>query len=565
MKIGLISLGCPKNLVDSEVMLGLAQNAGHELTRDAADADVLVVNTCAFIDKAKQESVDTILEMAEHKKDGRCRRLVVTGCLAERYRDELREQIPEIDALLGTGEVEQIVGAIGARDPGLGARDSGRAELKPGAAETRFLPLLRADGQPLNLERVSGSRAPSPEPRTPSPGSRAPGPEPRIPSPGSRAPSPEPRIPSPGSRAPSPEPRIPSPGSRAPGPEPRIPSPGPRVPSPEPRIPSPGSRPTYLYDASTPRLLATPRHYAYVKIAEGCDYKCAFCIIPTLRGAYRSRSIESVVAEARTLAANGTRELLLISQDTSFFGVDRGERGALARLLRRLNDVEGLRWIRMLYLYPTTIGDDVLDAMADCEKVCNYIDLPLQHAADVVLKRMKRPGTRASYERLLDRIRRRLPEVTLRTTFIVGYPGETEANFAELQSFVAATGFDHVGVFTYSHEEGTSGYLLTDDVAAATKRARRSALMSLQRRLVTKALRSRVGDHVQLMVDGPSSEHELVLRGRMASQAPDIDSCVYLTETDPSAIGTGALITAEIVGVSGYDLLARPLETHGPA
>ncbi len=206
--------------------------------------------------------------------------------------------------------------------------------------------------------------------------------------------------------------------------------------------------PTYIYDADTPRLLATPRHYAYVKIAEGCDYKCAFCIIPTLRGKYRSRPIGSIVEEATRLAAGGVKEILLISQDTSFYGIDRGERGALATLLRALNRVDGLEWIRMLYLYPTTIGDDVLDAMAESEKVCKYIDLPLQHASDPVLKRMKRPGTRATYERLLGRIRQRVPSATLRTTFIVGFPGETDADFAELEDFVTAMRFDHVGVFT---------------------------------------------------------------------------------------------------------------------
>jgi ribosomal protein S12 methylthiotransferase len=452
MKIGMVSLGCPKNLVDSEVMLGLARDAGHELTREAGDADVLVVNTCAFIDSAKQESVDAILEMAEHKRSGRCRRLIVTGCLAERYREELREQIPEIDAVLGTGEVPGIVGAIG------------------GAP---LLPLLRANGEP---------------------------------------------------------------------------------------VPVRAAMPTYLYDAATPRWLATPRHYAYVKIAEGCDYKCAFCIIPALRGRYRSRSIESIVAEAGTLAASGARELLLISQDTSFYGIDRGERGGLARLLRALDRVDGLEWIRMLYLYPTTIGDDVLEAMAESAKVCRYIDLPLQHASDAVLARMKRPGTRASYERLLDRIRRRVPGVTLRTTFIVGFPGETEADSRELQSFAAAMQFDHVGVFTYSHEEGTSAHALADDVPGPVKRRRRAELMRLQQRLVTRANRARVGQRVRLLVDGPSSEHDLVLRARTGGQAPDIDPMVYLTEADPSALSPGQFIEGEIVGSRGYDLLARPLE-----
>jgi ribosomal protein S12 methylthiotransferase len=464
MKIGMISLGCPKNLVDSEVMLGLAQQAGHELTRDAADADVLVVNTCAFIDKAKQESIDTILEMAELKKNGKCQRLVVTGCMAERYRDELRAQIPEIDALLGTGEVPEIVSALG------GAATSTR---------TNFVSLLRSNGERVN----SGSR-----------------------------------------------------------------------------IPDPGSRdlPTYIYDAETPRLLATPRHYAYVKIAEGCDYKCAFCIIPTLRGHYRSRPAESIVREARALAERGVKELLLISQDTSFYGVDRGERGALARLLRELNTVDGLEWIRMLYLYPTTIGDDVLDAMAESHKVCNYVDLPLQHASDAVLKRMKRPGTRASYQRLLDRIRVRVPNVALRTTFIVGFPGETDADFAELTDFVGGVGFDHVGVFTYSHEEGTSAHGLPDDVPAKLKRQRRSRLMSLQKRIVSRAQHLRVGSQVRLLVDGPSSEHDLVLRARLEGQAPDIDPMVYLTDCDPSEFAAGTFLDAEIVGSREYDLLARP-------
>src|SRR5215203_3732901 len=299
MKIGMISLGCPKNLVDSEVMLGLAQQSGHELTRDAESADVLIVNTCAFIDKAKQESIDTILEMAEHKKTGRCTRLVVTGCLAERYRDELKAQIPEIDAVLGTGEVPEIVNALGPGATGLGVftGTSAKEEARD-SQRNRLVPLLRANGEAILTDRTVHG-----------------------------------------------DPAYTEPSNLG--------------------TFQPSNLPTYLYDAETPRLLATPRHYSYLKIAEGCDYKCAFCIIPTLRGKYRSRDHASVLAEARGLAARGTKELLLISQDTSFYGVDRGERGALSRLLRALNRVDGLEWIRMLYLYPTTIGDDVLDAMAE--------------------------------------------------------------------------------------------------------------------------------------------------------------------------------------------------------
>jgi ribosomal protein S12 methylthiotransferase len=322
--------------------------------------------------------------------------------------------------------------------------------------------------------------------------------------------------------------------------------------------------PTYIYDADTPRLMATPKHYAYVKIAEGCDYKCAFCIIPTLRGEYRSRPGDSVVREARALAARGVKELLLISQDTTFYGIDRGERGALGRLLRELNRVDGLEWIRLLYLYPTTIDDDTLAAMAECEKVCNYIDLPLQHASNAVLKRMKRPGTRQSYDTLLTRIRERVPGVAFRTTFIVGFPGETEADAAELSAFIGDHVFDHVGVFTYSHEEGTSAFQLADDVPAREKTARRGRVMGLQKTLVKARQKARVGERVRVMVDGPSSEHDLVLKARLATQAPDIDASVFLTECDPSLYRAGAVIEVEIVGAEGYDLIARPILTARP-
>ena len=450
MKIGFLSLGCPKNLVDGEVMLGIAQNAGHELTADASAADVLVVNTCAFIDSAKQESIDAILEMAQMKKDGRCSRLVVTGCLGERYRDELRREIPEIDAVLGTGEVEQIVDAIG-----------GTAPSAPAA-------------MPLTFHRRK-------------------------------------------------------------------------------------ELPTYLYDANTPRLLTTPKHFAYVKVAEGCDYTCAFCIIPTLRGKFRSRDAASIVREARSLAERGVKELLLISQDTTFYGIDKGERGALARLLRELNGIDGLEWIRLLYLYPTTITDDVLLAMAECEKVCRYIDLPLQHAAGSVLKRMRRPGDRRTYDKLLDRIRRTVPGVTLRTTLIVGFPGETEPEFAELEQFVEDIRFDHVGVFTYSHEEGTRAFGMADDVPAREKRRRRNALMARQKKIVARAQKARVGRQVRVLIDGPSPEHELVLQGRLEGQAPEIDPLVILTDCDPSLYTPGNLINATIVGARDYDLIAKPV------
>jgi len=451
MKIGFISLGCPKNLVDSEVMMGLSQQGGHTLTPDPSDADVLVVNTCAFIDSAKEESVNTILELAEFKKSGSCKRLVVTGCLGERYRDELKAQIPEIDAVLGTGDVPEIVGAI------------------EGASTKRTIPLTL-------------------------------------------------------------------------------------IPNPQALVPS---LPTYLYDAE-PRVFATPRHFAYIKVAEGCDYKCSFCIIPTLRGHYRSRPIDTIVREARSLAARGVREIILISQDTTFYGRDLAHGTALPALLRELNQVDGIDWIRLLYLYPTTITADILDAMAECDKVVKYIDLPLQHASDAVLRRMKRPGTGKGYEQLLSRIRDRVPGVSLRTTFIVGFPGETEPEFDELCAFVRSVGFDHVGVFTYSHEEGTTAYDLPDDVPAATKAKRRNTLMAEQKRIVARAQKQRIGTHVQVMVDGPSPEHDLVWKGRLAGQAPDIDPVVYFTEADPDILRPGAIFQAEIVGSREYDLVVRP-------
>jgi ribosomal protein S12 methylthiotransferase len=296
-----------------------------------------------------------------------------------------------------------------------------------------------------------------------------------------------------------------------------------------------------------------------VKVAEGCDYTCSFCIIPALRGSYRSRTSGSLVTEARALAARGVKELILISQDTSFYGNDRGERGALARLLRELNEIDGLEWIRLLYLYPTTITDDTLAAIAECEKVCRYIDLPLQHASADVLKRMRRPGNRATYDKLLARIRNHVPGVTLRTTFIVGYPGETEDDFEQLRAFVQETGFDHVGVFTYSHEEGTRAFAAPDDVRPALKRRRREALMALQKEIVARAQQGRIGQRVRVMVDGRSREHELVLQGRLEGQAPEIDPVVFLTEADPDELPAGSLIEAEVVGAREYDLVVRPV------
>jgi ribosomal protein S12 methylthiotransferase len=451
MKVGFVSLGCPKNLVDSEVMIGLSQQAGYEVTADPAEAEVLIVNTCAFIDSARRESVDAILEMAEFKKTGACRRLVVTGCLGERYRAELSAEIPEVDAVLGTDDVPGIVRAIDGIAPA-------EATAPPGGL-----------------------------------------------------------------------------------------------------LPAGRGLPTYLYDAETPRTLSTPRHYAYLKVAEGCNHRCTFCIIPRVRGAYRSRPAGSILVEARRLAERGVREIILVSQDTAAYGRDRGERGALARLLRDLNRVDGLGWIRLMYLHPTTVTDDLLAAIAESEKVCKYVDLPLQHAAGTVLRRMGRPGTRRTYSRLLARIRARVPGVAVRTTVIVGFPGETGAEFDELVSFVREQAFEHLGAFPYSHEEGTRAWARADDVPARVKRARRHRLLAVQQRLVARAQRALVGRQVRVLVDGPVPEHELVLGGRLEGQAPDIDSRVYLTDADPGCHRAGTFVDAAVVGARGYDLLARPL------
>ena len=432
-KINIITLGCSKNIVDSEQLLGQLKLNGAFVVDDVDQADIAVINTCGFIDAAKQESIDAIVEAVEQKQGGKLAKVVVMGCLSERYRSDLQKELPGVDAFFGSNQLQDVVVELGV---------------------------------------------------------------------------------------------------------------------------------DYRRELLGERVLTTPGHFAYLKISEGCDRPCSFCIIPKLRGNYRSRPHESILREAERLAARGVKELLLISQDTSFYGIDRQERGSLARLLRALNRVEGLEWIRMLYLYPTTIGDDVLDAMVESDKVCQYIDLPLQHASDSVLKRMKRPGTRASYEKLLDRIRTRVPGVSLRTTFVVGFPGETEADVAELEDFVKTVRFDHVGVFTYSHEEGTSAHELADDVGAAAKTARRNRLMSVQRRIVGQTQKGRVGQRVRLLVDGPAAEHELVLRARLESQAPDIDPLVYLTECDPTEFTAGQFIHAEVVGSRGYDLLARPV---GPA
>jgi ribosomal protein S12 methylthiotransferase len=433
----MVSLGCPKNLVDGEVMLGHLTRRGHELVADAKDADVIVVNTCAFIDRAKQESIDAILEMAREKQTGRARRLVVTGCLAQRYDEELRREIPEIDATLGTGQVDDVLRAV-----------EGQATVTDAA------------------ER----------------------------------------------------------------------------------------RPEWIYDHTSPRILTTPGHLAYVKISEGCDYTCTFCIIPTLRGLHRSRAVDDIAAEVQALAARGVKEVILVAQDSTRYGLDRGIRDGLAVLLRRLGGIDGIRWIRVMYAYPATMTDAVLDTIASEEKVVKYVDMPLQHASETVLKRMKRPTGRGNLLGMVERVRTRVPGVAFRTSFIVGFPGETEADFQELLAFTEAAEFDNVGVFTFSDEEGTASFDLPDRVAPPVKEARRRRLLGLQKRISARRNRRFIGQRVEVLVEGAHPESDLLLRGRLATQAPEIDGAVIINDGVAEA---GRFVTCEVTEAHPYDLVAR--------
>jgi ribosomal protein S12 methylthiotransferase len=435
--VGMVSLGCPKNLVDGEVMLGRLQEAGHRLVAEPSEADVIVVNTCAFIDRAKQESVDTILEMAREKELGHAQRLVVTGCLTQRYDAELRKEIPEIDATLGTGQVEDVVRAV--------------------------------TGESTSLEEAPGA-------------------------------------------------------------------------------------PTWVYDHTAPRVLSTAPWLAYLKISEGCDYTCSFCIIPTLRGRHRSRHVEDILSEARALAARGVRELVLVAQDSTRYGLDHGIRDGLAYLLRRLAAIDGIRWIRVMYAYPQTLTDPILEAMASEEKVVDYVDIPLQHASEGLLKRMKRPTGRGNLLGMIERIRDRVPGVAIRTSFIVGFPGETEAEFEELQQFVRDARFENVGVFTYSHEEGTPAHGLGDPVPAEVKEDRREALMALQGQISAERNRERVGETIEVLVEGTHPDTDLLLCGRSAAQAPEIDGQVIINDGTAEA---GEFVTVEVTEAHPYDLVGR--------
>jgi ribosomal protein S12 methylthiotransferase len=447
-KAGFISLGCPKNLVDSEVMMGILARNGYEFTPRAEEAEVLVVNTCSFIAPAQKESIDTILEMAEYKKFGAAKKLIVAGCLVERFRQQILEQIPEVDAVVGTGEIENILAAV-------------EGELRFDAGTAAALP-------------------------------------------------------------------------------------------------------SYLYHDLTPRILSTPKHAAYIKIAEGCDHPCTFCIIPQLRGKFRSRRFESVVREAESLASVGVREVTLIGQDTTSYGEDLGLRDGLALLMERLAGVEGLQWVRFLYCYPNRVTQRLLDTIAAYPRLAKYMDMPLQHASRNVLARMKRGSNGVAFLQLLQRIRATIPGVSLRTSFIVGFPGESRSDFSELCDFVEAAEFDWMGVFPYSDVDNASSFALDEKVDEDTIKERQNRLMEIQQKISARKLRRLRGQRVTALVEGPSKDTPLVWEARLEGMAPDIDGKIYLNDIEVPAANlsaqTGDVATVEITETHEYDLVGRVVE-----
>ena len=477
-KVGFVSLGCPKNLVDSEVMMGLLARSGAELTRHAEDADVIVVNTCSFIESAQHESVNTILEMAAHKTGGKTKKLVVAGCLVERFRDQIRKDIPEVDAVVGTGELEQILAATG---------------LAPAPAPSNS-PFVVLPSRPEGDARAAQGRFSRESWANQS------------------------------------------------------------------WTGAVGDLPNYLYDDATPRILATPGHMAYIKIAEGCDHPCTFCIIPQLRGQFRSRRFESVIAEAERLAQSGVREITLIGQDTTCYGEDFGLKDGLALLLEKLAAIEDLRWVRFLYAYPNKITGKLLDTIAQHDKICSYMDVPLQHASASVLKRMKRGGGADVFLRSIAKMRRTIPDLTLRTSFIVGFPGETEKEFEELCDFVREAQFDWMGAFAYSDQDGAQAYALDKKLSPREIERRRKHVMSIQRQISKKKKKSLVGREFDLLLEGESEETELLLEGRTEMHAPEIDGKVFVNdvpeEIDPQP---GKFYRCQITEAHDYDLVAKIL------
>jgi ribosomal protein S12 methylthiotransferase len=441
-KVSMVSLGCPKNLVDAEVMLGVLSRQDYEITTDEKDADVIIVNTCSFIKEAKQESIDAILDLAERKHDGRCHTLIVSGCLPQRYQEELAKELPEVDIFIGTGDYPRIAEIL--------AEKSGTEDQ------------LRYIGDP-----------------------------------------------------------------------------------------------DYIYDETLPRLNSSPAWYSYLKIGEGCSNCCSYCIIPKLRGAYRSRPIDSLVAEAERLVARGVKEINVISQDITRYGSDLTDGSTLETLISRLVAIEGLAWIRLLYAYPDGITDSLITLMRDEPKVCKYLDIPIQHISDSILKRMQRRSSEQQIRDLIAKLRSEIPGITLRTSLIVGFPGETIEDFNTLMQFVEQTQFDRLGVFCYSREEGTPAAELPDQVSERIKRERYRKLMRAQARLSFRRNRTLIGRQEQVIVEGYSEETELLLKGRSSRQAPDIDGLVYITSGNANI---GDIVTLRITDSSDYDLIGEMVE-----
>jgi ribosomal protein S12 methylthiotransferase len=445
-KIGFVSLGCPKNLVDSEVMMGTLQQAGYEITNKAEEAETVVVNTCGFIESAKQESIDAILEATRLKGEGKAKRVVVAGCLVERYRDDLMKELPEVDAFIGTSQINDI----------LKVADE---DINP-----RSLPVL-----PIGNKTA-----------------------------------------------------------------------------------------TYLYDEYTPRLRATASHTAFIKIAEGCDRPCAFCSIPSMRGSFRSRRFGSIIEEARMLARQGVKEIVLIAQDSSRYGEDFGEVDALAALIRALGEIEDIEWIRVMYAYPTHISDTFLSAIAETPKAVKYLDMPLQHASRNVLKLMRRGGNRESLERLIGRVRDKVPGIAIRTTFITGFPSETEEDFEELMTFVRHCRFDNVGVFTYSDEEGTPAYGLPNKVDPKIAKQRRNRLMKEQARISKQLNKEKIGNIYPVIFEGISQESDLLFQGRFQGQAQEIDGYILINDMPENLEpAIGGIYDVRITEAYEYDLIGE--------
>ncbi len=439
--ISLVSLGCPKNLVDAEVMLGHLPADRFTIVTDENAADIIVVNTCAFIREAQEESVETILEVADYKKNGRCKLLIVSGCLPQRFQDELAQELPEVDFFMGTADAPRILELIDSHLQGAGQQQIGL--------------------------------------------------------------------------------------------------------------------PDYLYDHTTPRVTSSPFYSAYVKIAEGCANHCSYCVIPSIRGTLRSRTISSVVAEVERLVANGVKEINLIAQDVTAFGAERSDQPELTALLRELVKIEGLVWLRLLYAYPDGISDELLDLIAAEEKICNYLDLPIQHIDDQILSAMNRRVDEAGIRSLLKRIRTRIPDITLRTSLIVGFPGETDEQFRKLLAFVEEGHFERLGVFRYSREEGTPAAKLDGQVPARTKQSRYKRLMKAQSRVSFNRNLTLKGRIEKVLVEGYSEETELLLRGRSVRQAPDVDGQVYITAGQADI---GDIVALKITDSSEYDLIGEICE-----